>query len=747
QAHGLPAHSLAWGLWAQTGAMTGELTEADLTRLARLGVHPLTATQGLDLFDAALATDLPLTVPAKLDPAALRSQAASGAVPHLLRGLAGVHRATARAGVESGLAQRLAALTGRDLTQALVDLVTTQVAAVIGQSDNGAINAQRPFRELGFDSLMAVELRNRLNKATGLALSTTLVFDHPSPAAIADLIERQISGSARTVEVSTHTAGTDDPIAIVGMACRFPGGVASPEDLWQLVTEGRDGISTFPTDRGWDLENLYHPDPDHPGTSYAREGGFLHGAGEFDPAFFGISPREALTMDPQQRLLLETSWEAFERAGIDPTTVRGSRTGVYAGVMYQDYAGRFLSQMPEEFEGQIGINGTGSVASGRISYTLGLEGPAVTVDTACSSSLVAMHMAAQALQQGECTLALAGGVTVMATPSGFVEFSRQRALAADGRCKAFSSSADGTGWAEGVGLVLLERLSDARRNGHQVLAVIRGTAINQDGASNGLTAPNGPAQERVIRQALDRAGLTPAEVDAVEAHGTGTSLGDPIEANALLATYGQEREEPLWLGSLKSNIGHTQAAAGVGGVIKMVMAMQHGLLPQTLHVEEPTHHVDWTVGAVRLLTEERPWPEAGRPRRAAVSAFGVSGTNAHVILEQPAAGDAAQAAAEVEGPTAWVVSATTPEALSDQAARLHKALLDRPEAGVGQVAAALVNGRTLFGRRAVVVGSRRGELLDALAALARGEEAPGLVTGTAREDTGRTVFVFPGQGS
>ncbi|MFG3056992.1 beta-ketoacyl synthase N-terminal-like domain-containing protein, partial [Kitasatospora sp. NPDC048239] len=711
-------------------------TEADLTRLSRSGVHPLTATQGLDLFDAALATGLPLTVPAKLDPAALRSQAASGAVPHLLRGLAGVHRTTARAGVEPGLAQRLAALTGRDRTQALVDLVTTQVAAVIGQSDNGAINAQRPFRELGFDSLMAVELRNRLNKATGLALSTTLVFDHPSPAAIADLIERQISGSARTVEASTQTAGTEDPIAIVGMACRFPGGVASPEDLWQLVTEGRDGISTFPTDRGWDLENLYHPDPDHPGTSYAREGGFLHGAGEFDPAFFGISPREALTMDPQQRLLLETSWEAFERAGIDPTTVRGSRTGVYAGVMYQDYAGRFLSQMPEEFEGQIGINGTGSVASGRISYTLGLEGPAVTVDTACSSSLVAMHMAAQALQQGECTLALAGGVTVMATPSGFVEFSRQRALAADGRCKAFSSSADGTGWAEGVGLVLLERLSDARRNGHQVLAVIRGTAINQDGASNGLTAPNGPAQERVIRQALDRAGLTPAEVDAVEAHGTGTSLGDPIEANALLATYGQEREEPLWLGSLKSNIGHTQAAAGVGGVIKMVMAMQHGVLPQTLHVEEPTHHVDWTVGAVRLLTEERAWPEAGRPRRAAVSAFGVSGTNAHVILEQPAAGDAAQAAAEAEGPTAWVVSATTPEALGDQAARLHKALLARPEAGVGQVAAALVNSRTLFGRRAVVVGSRRGELLDALAALARGEEAPGLVTGTAREDTG-----------
>ncbi|MFF2046128.1 SDR family NAD(P)-dependent oxidoreductase, partial [Kitasatospora sp. NPDC058170] len=746
RATGLPAHSLAWGLWAQTGAMTGELTETDLTRLARSGVHALTADQGLDLFDTALATDHPLTVLAKLDPVALRSQAASGTVPHLLRGLAGVHRATARAGVEAGLAQRLAALTGRDRTQALVDLVTTQVAAVIGQTDNSAISAQRPFRELGFDSLMAVELRNRLTKATGLALATTLVFDHPSPLAIAELIERQISGGAKTVDTSAPAATIDDPIAIVGMACRFPGGVASPEDLWQLVTEGRDGISTFPTDRGWDLEGLYHPDPDHPGTSYAREGGFLHGAAEFDPAFFGISPREALTMDPQQRLLLETSWEAFERAGIDPTTVRGSRTGVYAGVMYQDYAGRFLSHMPEEFEGQIGINGTGSVASGRISYTLGLEGPAVTVDTACSSSLVAMHMAAQALQQGECTLALAGGVTVMATPSGFVEFSRQRALAADGRCKAFSSSADGTGWAEGVGLVLLERLSDARRNGHQVLAVVRGTAINQDGASNGLTAPNGPAQERVIRQALDRAGLTPADVDAVEAHGTGTSLGDPIEANALLATYGQDREEPLWLGSLKSNIGHTQAAAGVGGVIKMVMAMQHGVLPRTLHVEEPTHHVDWTVGAVRLLTEERAWPEAERPRRAAVSAFGVSGTNAHVILEQPAT-EATAEAVEVEGPTAWVVSATTPEALSDQAARLHKALLTRPEAGAGQVAAALVNSRTLFDRRAVVVGSQREELLTGLAALARGEEAPGLVTGTAPEGGGRTVFVFPGQGS
>ncbi|WP_445030349.1 SDR family NAD(P)-dependent oxidoreductase [Streptomyces sp. SAS_270] len=736
KAAGLPAQSLAWGLWG--GGMAGELSQADLDRMSSTGVHALTPEQGLELFDTASTLAAPALVPIRLDAKALG--AGDGELPELFRSLVrrparrAVSTTTGTAGV-SALAQRLTGMTPEAQEAEILGLVRATAAATLGHAGPEAIDPEQAFSELGFDSLSAVEFRNGLGEAAGLRLPATLVFDYPSPSVLARHLAQELTGTGddTTGAAPTVVVTDGDPIVIVGMSCRYPGGVETPEDLWRLVAGGVDAVSEFPTNRGWNIDELYDPESERPNTSYVKHGGFLHQAGDFDPDFFGISPNEALAIDPQQRLLLETSWEAIERAGIDPAALKGSATGVFAGMMYHDY--------------QDNTN-TGSVASGRVSYTFGLEGPSVTIDTACSSSLVALHLAAQALRSGECSLALAGGVAVMATPEAFVEFSRQRGLAPDGRCKSFAAATDGTAWGEGVGMLLLERLSDARTNGHPVLAMVRGSAVNQDGASNGLTAPNGPAQVRVIRQALAGAQLAPDHVDAVEAHGTGTTLGDPIEAQALLATYGKDRPEdqPLWLGSIKSNMGHTQAAAGVSGIIKMVEAIRHGVLPPTLHVDEPTHQVDWSEGNVRLLTESRPWPETGRPRRAGVSSFGISGTNAHVIIEQAPTEERPADEGTAPDTVLWTLSGKTPEALRTQAERLHTYADTDPALRPQDIAYSLATRRTALDFRAAVMGSNREELLAALTAFVEGRSAAGVVQGSVR-GTGRTAFLFTGQGA
>ncbi|MFD7365566.1 type I polyketide synthase [Nocardiopsis alba] len=721
---GMPAHSLAWGLWDDRGGMTGGLDRSDVRRMARQGVRGMTTEDALASFDAAV--DLPGAVfaPVRLD--------LGGEASHpLLRDMA-----------RAPVARRTAVNVTADVADEghLVDLVRGHTAVVLGHRDAGAIATDRAFKDLGLDSLTAVELRNRIGAATGLRLPVTVVFDHPTPVALArELFVRLAPDQAPAPSATVApTVVDEDPIVIVGMSCRFPGGVRTPDELWKLLAEGRDAVSGYPSDRGWEVDSLLD-------REYLREGGFLPGMADFDAEFFGIAPREALAMDPQQRLLLESTWEAFESAGIDPATLHGTRTGVFAGLIYNDYASRFPNLIPG-LEGFLGNGSANSVATGRIAYSLGLTGPAITVDTACSSSLVALHLAARALRDGECDRAVAGGVTVMSTPRPIIEFSRFHGLAVDGRCKAFSDSADGMGFAEGVGLVVLERLSAAREAGRPVLAVLRGSGVNQDGASNGLTAPNGPAQEEVIRRALADADLSPADVDVVEAHGTGTPLGDPIEAHALTNVYGENRENPLWLGSVKSNIGHTQAAAGIAGVIKMVLAMRHGTVPSTLHVDRPTEHVEW--GPLRLAHESTEWPDTGRPRRSGVSSFGISGTNVHVILErpEPPVETPVEASPAREGWSPWVLSARSVDGLREQARRLLERVRSDEGLSPNDVARTLVVGRSAFEHRAVVIGRDREDLLRGLEAVGRGEPAPGVVTGVATE-RGRIAFAFPGQGA
>ncbi|MFJ9963659.1 SDR family NAD(P)-dependent oxidoreductase [Streptomyces avermitilis] len=746
RALGLPGVSVSFGAWAGEGLAA---EHADLERMARLGHRALTPDQGRELVELSLRRGAPHLVAWALDLPRLRENTAAGddTAAALWRSLLPAPR-TGQVGTD-GLADRLARLPEAERAERVLALVREEASRALGLRSAQSVRPDQPLRELGMDSVTAVELRNRIGTRLGAKLPATLLFDHPTPSRLAEyLLTTALATAGRptprtapgTQPARTTTPASDEPVAVVSMACRLPGGVSDPEGLWHLVAQGRDAVGPFPAGR-WDVESLYDPDPEALGKSYAREGGFLDDIESFDAGFFGITPKEAAAMDPQQRLLLETAWEALERAGTVPAALAGSTTGVYVGMFGSDYlAGSRLDQL----DGYVGTGSALSVASGRLSYALGLHGPALTVDTACSSSLVATHLAAQALRSGECDLALAGGVTLMVTPGTFVEFSRLRGLSPTGRCRSFSDDADGAIWAEGAGMLVLKRLSDARRDGDEVLAVLRGTAVNQDGRSQGLSAPNGPAQEQVIRRALELSGLGAADIDYVEAHGTGTTLGDPIEAHALSEVFGDSRPEnrPLYLGSLKSNIGHAQAASGVIGLIKVVQSLRHGTLPRTLHAGTPSQHVDWDGSGLHLLQEAVDWPSTGeRVRRAGVSAFGISGTNAHVIVEEAPPAETEKNAELTPGKQLFTLSGRSEAAVRGQAARLAQYLTE--DVALPDVAHTLARHRSHFERRTAIVAADRDELRTALDALATGRTP---LVPPREEQTGKVAFVFAGHG-
>ncbi|WP_142925724.1 SDR family NAD(P)-dependent oxidoreductase, partial [Mycobacterium marinum] len=732
---GCHAIAPAWGAWTDDRTTSQEV----VGYFSRIGLHQISPDIAFAALQQSLDVDDTLITIADVDWSQFRDVfTTTGRAHTLLAELGTTQPQTAEIPAiteNSHYAAQLAKQTPQQQLTTLIELVTTVTAAVLAHPDPAMLDPDLSFKDLGIDSLSALELRNTLTRDTGLTLPATLVFDHPTPTTVAEHLLDLLSGATSpTLAVAPTQVDLDAPVAVVGMACRLPGGIESAAGLWDVVSNGIDVMSGFPTDRGWDVAGLFDPDPDAVGKTYTRYGGFVADVAGFDAEFFGISAREAITMDPQQRVLLEVCWQALEHAGIDPTTLEGSNTGVFIGIGAQSYVSAHSG-----VEGYALTGASTSVASGRVAYVLGLQGPAITVDTACSSSLVATHLACQSLRSGESSLALAGGATIMATPTPFIEFARQRGLAADGRCKAFAAAADGTGWGEGAAVLVLERLSDARRNRHPVLAVIAGSAVNQDGASNGLSAPNGPAQQRVIAQAAANAGIALDQVDVVEAHGTGTTLGDPIEAGALIATYGTHRdpEHPLWLGSVKSNIGHTQHAAGAAGLIKMIQALNHAVLPATLHIDQPSPHIDWSTGTVQLLTEATPWPKTEHLRTAAVSAFGVSGTNAHLIVQQPPP-EAPETIADPETTQLpqqpllhiWPVSAHTPAALTAQAQQLSEYLTHHEDLSLTDLAHSLATTRTHHPYRAAVTVpgdtvNTRDDLLAGLRSLAANQSHPG----------------------